>query len=63
MMQTIYRLIAIAGLLLTLIPSLLLFTGAIPAQLNKSLMVVGMILWFVAAPFWNQNRKQASSAE
>jgi hypothetical protein len=44
--------VAIAGLLLTLMPSLLVFSGRMPFESNKTWMTVGMLLWFVAAPFW-----------
>ncbi len=38
--------IASAGLLLTLLPSLLVFAEAIPFQRHLTLMSIGMVLWF-----------------
>jgi len=38
--------IASVGLLLTLLPSLLVFAGAIPMERHLTLMAIGMILWF-----------------
>ena len=48
-MKNIYGLIAIAGLALTLIPSILVFTGAMTNATHKWLMTLGMILWFGGA--------------
>ncbi|QDU71461.1 hypothetical protein [Mucisphaera calidilacus] len=47
--QTIHLLVGLPGLLLTLAPSLLYFYGVIEHSTTKTLMLVGMILWFVAA--------------
>lgn len=44
-------LIASIGLGLTIIPAFLVFQGTISLDLNKNLMVVGMLLWFVGAAF------------
>jgi len=41
---------ALLGLLLTLVPSLLVFVGKIPWTLHSRLMLLGMLLWFVFAP-------------
>ncbi len=38
------------GLVLTILPSLLLLVGLLPLATVKMLMVVGMVIWFVAAP-------------
>jgi hypothetical protein len=40
------------GLGLTLIPSLLVFGGRITLESNKVLMLLGTIIWFVAASRW-----------
>lgn len=40
------------GLGLTLIPSFLVFSGSITLESNKVLMLLGTILWFVAASRW-----------
>jgi len=42
---------AIAGLVLTILPSVLAFSGAIPFEQHKWLMTIGTILWLVTAPF------------
>lgn len=38
-----------AGLILTILPSLLVFQGTISNTLNKQLMLLGLILWFGTA--------------
>ena len=52
MKRTLLGLAALIGLILTLIPSVFVFTGTISAQTNKMLMGIGMLVWFVLAPFW-----------
>ncbi len=52
MKRTLLGILAISGLALTLLPSVLVFTGALSGPANKVLMAVGMLLWFAAAPFW-----------
>jgi len=47
--KTISRVLAYSGLGLTLLPSLLVFSGKITWGLHARLMLVGMILWFVFA--------------
>ena len=55
-MKAILKLISIIGLILTLAPSFLVFTGSITMDMNKWLMLIGTILWFLSAPFW-MNKK------
>ena len=47
------------GLLLTIGPSVLVFTGVIKFPLHITLMLIGTILWFVSAPFWIKKEKSA----
>jgi hypothetical protein len=42
---------ASVGLILTIVPSVLVLAGTITWQTHADLMTVGMILWFVAAPW------------
>jgi len=43
---------SLIGLGLTLIPSFLVFSGSLTPDSNKVLMLLGTILWFVAASRW-----------
>ncbi|HEX2101492.1 MAG TPA: hypothetical protein VHF69_12550 [Candidatus Synoicihabitans sp.] len=40
------------GLVLSIIPALLVFRGTITWNTYQTLMVVGMLLWFVGAVIW-----------
>jgi len=40
------------GLALTIVPSIIFFTGDLELSQMKIYMGVGMVLWFVTAPFW-----------
>ena len=51
-MKYFYILLAIAGLSLTLIPSLLLFFGNMEAEQMKNYMLIGTLLWFSGAIPW-----------
>ena len=45
--------IATLGLILSVVPSVLLFVGLLTHDAMKTMMIVGTLLWFVAAiPRW-----------
>ena len=46
------KLLSAAGLILTVIPSFLVWYGMMPWLFHVQLMFAGMILWFLTAPFW-----------
>jgi membrane protein implicated in regulation of membrane protease activity len=47
-MKIILSILSWIGLALTLIPSILLLKGSLEASQLTTLMIVGMVLWFVA---------------
>ena len=52
-MLNLIKLVALLGLLLTLVPPVLLFTGAIGSlDTVKAVMLIGMIVWYLAATPW-----------
>ncbi len=51
-MKILLTLLAVAGLGLTLIPSILVFFGKIDLGAHKNLMLAGFLIWFAVAPFW-----------
>ncbi|MEM9829643.1 MAG: hypothetical protein AAF944_03350 [Bacteroidota bacterium] len=55
-MKLLLQLSSTLGLLLTIIPSLLYFTGYVPLSVQQHLMLAGTVLWFATAPFW-MNKK------
>ena len=44
-------LIALFGLILTIVPSVFVFYGRMSMDMNTQLLFIGMIFWFVFAPF------------
>lgn len=52
MPKIILTLLAITGLGLTLIPSILVFAGSLSFETHRTLMLIGFVLWFLVAPFW-----------
>ncbi len=57
-MQTILKILSFIGLGFTLLPSVFVLMGIIDMELNKSLMMLGTILWFGTVIFWmNRNKK------
>ena len=55
-MKLTLKLLSYIGLVLTLLPSFLVFSGVISLDSHKTLMFIGTLLWFGTAPFW-MNKK------
>lgn len=51
-MKQLLKVVSYLGLALTLVPSFLVFTGALDVPTYKVLMLVGTACWIVTAPFW-----------
>lgn len=51
-MKRLLQLISLAGLLATIIPPILFFTGHISHAQQNLFMLIGAIAWFVGALFW-----------
>lgn len=51
-MRKVLITISVIGLMLTIIPSILVFTQNMTMDTHKQLMAVGMIMWFGTAVFW-----------
>ncbi len=50
--------ISIIGLILTVVPSILVFTQNITLETHKQLMLAGMVLWFGTAVFWIKEKNE-----
>ena len=50
-MKIILSSISYIALLGTVIPSILVFIGTIELETHKWIMLIGMVVWFVTAPF------------
>lgn len=56
-MKTLLIILSILGLVLTVVPSVLVFIQEITLSAHKHLVLVGMLLWFGTAPFWMKEQK------
>ncbi|WP_422860763.1 hypothetical protein ACOKFD_07995 [Flagellimonas sp. S174] len=48
----ILKSISYVGLILTLVPSFLVFLQVLELELYKNLMLLGTLIWCTTAPFW-----------
>ena len=51
--------LGLIGLLATVLPAILVFSGAIELEMHKIIMATGMILWFITAPFLKKRENSA----
>jgi hypothetical protein len=49
---TTLRVASWLGLVLTLLPSLFVFTGVLTLEGFKTIVLAGSLLWLATAPFW-----------
>lgn len=56
-MRIFALIVALAGLILTIVPSFFVFLGDLSWESHSRLMFIGMILWFVFAPIAMKNRR------
>lgn len=59
-MKPVLKLLSYLGLLLTVVPSFLVFYGKLPFEQHKTWMLAGTVLWFVTAPL--AHRKKSTAA-
>ena len=55
-MKVILSSISYIALLAAVIPSIPVFTGTIELETHKWIMLIGMVVWFVTAPFSIKNK-------
>jgi hypothetical protein len=51
-MKNVLKIISLIGLLLTVVPSFLVFYDIIVKSTHFILMGIGTLLWFISAPLW-----------
>jgi hypothetical protein len=56
-MKTVLGTLAYIALLATVVPSVLVYSGTIELETHKTIMAVGMVLWFITAPFYIRSKK------
>ena len=59
-MKTFYKIVAVAGLLMMLVPSLLFYFSTIEIDQMKLYMGIGTLLWFSGAIPWLGQKKTQS---
>ena len=62
-MRIVLIAVSVVGLLLTVVPSMLVFADAISGGTSTMLMAVGMVFWFATAPFWMKKDHHETEAE
>ncbi|MCW0481843.1 hypothetical protein [Gaoshiqia sediminis] len=55
-MKKVLIVISFIGLVLTIVPSILVFKQVIAIETHFHLMVAGMFLWFGTSPFWMKTK-------
>ncbi|MEN6454962.1 MAG: hypothetical protein ABFD10_11940 [Prolixibacteraceae bacterium] len=55
-MKWLLIILSFIGLALTIVPSVLVFKGVIGMENHFQMMVAGMVIWFVTAPFWMKSK-------
>lgn len=58
MKNTLLKILSYLALAGTIIPSLLVFFGDLDLEINKNIMAVSMVIWFITAPLWINKSKQ-----
>jgi hypothetical protein len=56
-MNVLWKALSTAALGLTVVPSILVFTGAISWSMHATLMMVGTVAWFATAPLWMEGTR------
>jgi len=58
-MRSVIKILAFTGIALTLISPILAWIGTIDLEVNKTLLLIGTVIWFVFAPIsFLRNLKQ-----
>jgi len=60
MNRTLLIVISFVGLTLTIVPAFLVFFHRMSLEQNKTIMLVGTIIWFVTAPLWMKQKKEST---
>lgn len=62
-MKNLLKIGSLLGLLLTIVPPIIFFMGNSDLSQMKWTMGIGMVLWFVTAPFWINKKLEGGSPE
>lgn len=56
-MKGFLKILSFMALGLTFVPSIIVLVGKLDVDVYKTMMILGMVLWFFTAPFWIFERK------
>ncbi|MEX0330715.1 MAG: hypothetical protein AB3N64_04765 [Puniceicoccaceae bacterium] len=62
-MEPVLKILGRVGLALTILPSILFLTGTLQLATVKIVMLIGTVLWLVAAPMVQKLNKEATTGE
>ena len=62
-MNHIAKIVSGVALLVTIVPSVLLFTGAMEHGAVKAIALIGTVVWFIATPIWMGRELPVDAAE
>ena len=51
-MKYLLVVLSVLGLVLTIVPALLVFSGTLSLEQHKVYMIIGTLCWLGTAPFW-----------
>ena len=51
-MKIITKIIALASLILVIVPSVMFLTGTMPLDKVKLVMLIATVIWFISAGLW-----------
>ncbi len=51
-MKMITKIIALASLILVIVPSVMFLTGTMPLDKVKLVMLIATVIWFISAGLW-----------
>lgn len=59
-MRILIGIVSVIGLCLTILPSIFVFNESMDWRTHTQLMFIGMVLWFIFAPFWMRDKKSGN---
>ncbi len=58
-MRLVLQIISCIALAMTVLPSLVYFSGNMELERVKWLLILASVVWFVVTPFWMDKKEQA----
>jgi hypothetical protein len=58
-MRILLQIISAIALAMTVLPSLVYFSGSVKLETVKWIMIVASVVWFAVTPFWMDKKEQS----